>query len=95
MALSLFFGDEFGAFASFGIDAVAAVPFAGLLAARHHCRPVDRRRNHVRRDIQLTRGMAQRAKHAGAVGFGGVDVPGRGSQDDAAVGQLLIGPMPV
>jgi hypothetical protein len=39
--------------------------------------------------------MAQRAKHAGAVGFGGVDVPGRGSQDDAAVGQLLIGPMPV
>ena len=37
MALAFFFGDEFGAFASFGIDAVAAVLFAGLFAARHHC----------------------------------------------------------
>jgi hypothetical protein len=38
--LSFFFGDEFGALASFGVDAVAGVLFAGLLAAQHHCRPV-------------------------------------------------------
>ena len=37
LALSFFFGDEFGAFAAFGVDAVAAVLLAGLLAARHHC----------------------------------------------------------
>ena len=37
LALSFFFGDQFGSFPSFGGDAVAAVLFAGLLAARHHC----------------------------------------------------------
>jgi hypothetical protein len=36
LALSFFFGDEFGSLASFGVDAVASVLFAGLLAARHH-----------------------------------------------------------
>src|SRR6476620_3659224 len=36
LALSFFFGDEFGSFASFLVDAVAAVLFAGLLAPRHH-----------------------------------------------------------
>ena len=40
LALSFFFGDEFGSFASFGVDAVAAVLFAGLLASRHHRRAV-------------------------------------------------------
>jgi hypothetical protein len=45
--LSFFFGDEFGALASFGVDAVAGVLFAGLLAAQHHCRPVGARRNQV------------------------------------------------
>jgi len=38
--LSFFFGDEFGALAAFGVDAVAAVLLAGLFAARHHCRPI-------------------------------------------------------
>ena len=38
LALSFFFGDEFGSLASFGVDAVAAVLFAGLFAARHHRR---------------------------------------------------------
>ena len=37
LALSFFFGDEFGSLASFLVDAVAAVLFfAGLLAPRHH-----------------------------------------------------------
>jgi hypothetical protein len=38
--LAFLFGDEFGALAAFGIDAVAAVLVAGLLAAQHHHRPV-------------------------------------------------------
>ena len=32
LALAFFFGDEFGAFAAFGVDAVAAVVVAGLFA---------------------------------------------------------------
>ncbi len=40
LALSFFFGDEFGSFASFGVDAFASVLLAGLFAARHQCRPV-------------------------------------------------------
>ena len=36
LALSFFFGDEFGSLASFLVDAVAAVPLAGCLAPRHH-----------------------------------------------------------
>jgi hypothetical protein len=36
LALSFFFGDEFGSLASFLVDAVAAVPLAGLSAPRHH-----------------------------------------------------------
>ena len=38
LALSLFFSDEFGAFAAFGVDAIAAVLLAGLLALGHHHR---------------------------------------------------------
>jgi hypothetical protein len=36
LALSFFFGDEFGALAAFLGDAVAPILLAGLLAARHH-----------------------------------------------------------
>jgi len=38
LALSFFFGDEFGSLASFLVDAVAAVLVADLFAARHHHR---------------------------------------------------------
>jgi hypothetical protein len=37
LALAFFFGDEFCSLAAFLVDAVAAVLFAGLSAARHHC----------------------------------------------------------
>jgi hypothetical protein len=37
LALSFFFGDEFGSLAAFLVDAVAAILVAGLFAARHHC----------------------------------------------------------
>ena len=40
LALSLFFGDQFGSSATFLDDPVAAVLLAGLFAARHHQRPV-------------------------------------------------------
>lgn len=40
LALSFFFGDEFGSLAAFFDDAVAAVLLAGLFALRHHQRPV-------------------------------------------------------
>ena len=36
LALSLFFGDEFGSLAPFLVDAVATVLLAGLFAARHY-----------------------------------------------------------
>jgi hypothetical protein len=92
LALPFFFGDEFGPFAAFGIDAVAAILLAGLPAARHHCAAVGVRRLQSARDVQLGRRLGQCGKHAGAVRFGGVGMPRRGSQDDRAVGQLLIGP---
>ncbi len=37
-------------------------------------------------------GCGQRGKHRRAVGFGAVDVPGRGREHDRAVGQLAVGP---
>jgi len=92
LALALFFGDEVGALAAFGVDAVAAVLVTGLFAPRHHCRPVGVGRHHVWQDVQLTGGLGQCRKHAGAMGFGDVGVPGRGSQHEGAVGQLLLGP---
>jgi hypothetical protein len=36
LALSFFFGDEFGSLAAFLVDAVAAVSLAGLFAFGHH-----------------------------------------------------------
>ena len=36
LALAFFFGDEFGAFAALGVDAVAAVLVTGLSAFGHH-----------------------------------------------------------
>ena len=36
LALSFFFGDEFGSLASFSGDPLASILFAGLLAPRHH-----------------------------------------------------------
>ena len=89
--MSFFFGDEFGALAAFGGDAVAAVLCAGVRAPRHH---------HIAisagfvagRYWQLTGGLGQRREHAGAAGFGGVGVPGRRGQHYGAVGQLLLDP---
>jgi len=92
LALAFFFGDEFGAFAPFGIYAVAAILLASLLAARHHHRPIGIWRHQMRRDVHLTRGLSKCGKHVGAVCLGGVGVPGGCGQDNSAVGQLLIRP---
>ena len=92
LAFLFFLGDEFGAFAAFGVDAVTAVLVAGLLAPRHHCRTVGDRLRTCRRDIQLTGGLPQRGKHTGAVRLGAVDMSGRSRQHDSAVRQLLIDP---
>ena len=91
LALAFFFGDEFGSFASFLVDAVAAVLFAGLLAPRHH-HPAIGGGLSEGRYRQLTRGLRSRRKHAGAMRFGGVGVPGPGRQNHRAVGQLLVCP---
>ena len=60
LALAFFFGDEFGAFAAFGVDAVAAVLFAGLFAGGHHRAPIGVGLVERRRDRQLTGGLGQR-----------------------------------
>ena len=41
---------------------------------------------------QLAGGLGQRRKHARAMGFGGVDVPGRGGENHCAVRHLLVCP---
>ena len=90
LALSFFFGDEFGSLASFLVDAVAAVLFAGLLARHHHIAIGGGFLEGGLR--QLAGGLGQRRKHARAMGFGGVGVPGPGRQNHRGVGQLLVCP---
>ena len=63
LALSFFFGDEFGSFAAFLVDAVAAVLLAGLFAAGHHC----------------ACGRCRADAHAGGIGSSPVDWPAWGT----------------
>ena len=91
LALSFFFGDEFGSLASFSGDPLASTLFAGLLAPRHH-HPAIGGGLSEGRYRQLTRGLRSRRKHAGAMRFGGVGVPGPGRQNHRGVGQLLVCP---
>lgn len=52
------FGVEFQALAAFGVDAVAAILGAGLLAPRHHYRAVSLGIDHVLWQVQLAVGCA-------------------------------------
>jgi len=91
LALSFFFGDEFGSLASFLVDAVAAVLFASLLAPRHHHIAIGG--GFLEGGLrQLAGGLGQRRKHARAMGFGGVGVPGRGGEKHCAIRHLLVCP---
>jgi hypothetical protein len=92
LALAFFFGDEFGSLAALSVDAVTAILFAGLLSPRHHCPSVGFRPGKRRWDRQLTGGPAEYGEHARPVRFGGVYVSGRGSENDCAIGHLLICP---
>jgi hypothetical protein len=87
-----FFGDEFCSLTAFLVDAVTAVLFAGLFAARHHHRALRRVLANARELPHVSCGLRQRGEQHAAVGLGAVGVSGRGGQDDGAVRQLLIGP---